>query len=201
MRSHGGSDVTAVLGFVSWKEWSLTRGAPCCWFILGIDCEAQGWGWNEWTGVEGRPVKDTLWGRSLLFVSSKDLLPRGSLWRTVREATDLSQDSKVQKRGYLYTGVHLLWRRESLGLWMSSCFELSCRVCVSWRKHTQKKKKLCVKGDILSPQWEMPSSCICTAQWQGAAGMRAGQGAPWWCTRARTLKICFCMHFVIFKTS
>lgn len=26
------------LALFPWKEWSLTRGAPCCWFILGIDC-------------------------------------------------------------------------------------------------------------------------------------------------------------------
>lgn len=201
MRSPGGSDVTAVLGFVSWKEWSLTRRAPCCCFILGIDWEAQGWGWNERTGVEGRLVQDTLWRRSLLSVSSRDLLPRGSLWRAVRESTDLSQDSKVQKRGYLCTGVRLLWRRESLGLWTSSCFELSRRVWVSWRKHTQRKKKLCAKGEMLFLQREMPSGCVCAAQWQGVAGMRAGQGAPRWCTRERTLKICFCMHFVIFKMS
>lgn len=201
MRSPGGSDVTAVLGFVSWEEWSLTRGAPCCCFILGIDWEAQGRGWNERTGVEGRLVQDTLWRRSLLSVSSRDLLPRGSLWRAVREATGLSQDSKVQKRGYLCTGVHLLWRRESLGLWTSSCFELGRRVWVSWRKHTQRKKKLCAKGEMLFLQREMPSSCVCAGQWQGAAGMKAGQGALWWCTRERTLKICFCMHFVIFKMS
>lgn len=76
-RSHGGSNVTTVLGFVSWKEEPDTRGSMLrvlSWELIVKPRDGDGMSGQ----MEGRPVKDTPGGRSLLFVSSKDLFP-GSL--------------------------------------------------------------------------------------------------------------------------
>lgn len=184
MKSHGGSNVTnSSWLWASWKEehlWFRLHAIGLSWELIVKPRDGDGMSGQEWRESQSR----TRCGKILCCLSAARTCFLGVFVESC-ERGNWSVTGQQGKEEGLLKGQESISFEEGKAWGCGHPPALSSAVeSVFLEGNTHRKRRNCVQKETYCPPLggRCHPGCVCAAQWRVGCWMRAGQGAPWWCT-------------------